>query len=99
MNLFEFIPDSEDLIEAKLVWAKKGKNKVVRKFRCTFGRRKGRLVAKQSQCSAPLDLKKRYVLKRTKAAKGARMMRKARKTKKYNPASKRVAAMNKAMRR
>ena len=99
MNLFEFIPDSEDLVEAKLVWARKGKNTVVRKFRCTFGRRKGRLVAKQSQCAAPLDLKKRYVLKRTKAAKGARMMRKARKTKKYNPASKRVAALNKAMRR
>ena len=98
MNLFEFIPDSEDLVEAKLVWAKKGKNKVVRKFRCTFGRRKGRLVAKQSQCSAPLDLKKRYVLKRTKAAKGGRMMRKARKTKKYNPASKRVAALNRSMR-
>ena len=98
MNLFEFTPDSKDLIEAKLVWAKKGKNKVVRKFRCTFGRRKGRLVAKQSQCAAPLDLKKRYILKRTKAAKGARMMRKARKTKKYNPASKRVAALNRSMR-
>ena len=98
MNLFEFIPDSEDLVEAKLVWAKKGKNKVVRKFRCTFGRRKGRLVAKQSQCAAPLDLKKRYVLKRTKAAKGSRMMRKARKTKKYNPASKRVAVLNRSMR-
>ena len=98
MNLFEFTPDSKDLIEAKLVWAKKGKNKLVRKFRCTFGRRKGRLVAKQSQCSAPLDLKKRYVLKRTKAAKGGRMMRKARKTKKYNPTSKRVAALNRAMR-
>jgi len=38
-------------------------------------------------------------LKRTKARLGARMARKARKTKRINPASRRVQAMNKATRR
>ena len=47
----------------------------------------------------PIDLKKRFVLKRTKAQKGARMARKARFTKRFNPASKAVQRMNKAMRR
>ena len=36
----------EDIIkEARIVWARKG-NQVVKKIRCTSGRRKGRLVAK-----------------------------------------------------
>ena len=90
---------TEPLIETKIVWAKKGKNKITRKYRCTFGKRKGRLVANPAQCSKPIDLKKRFVLKRTKAQKGARMARKARFTKRFNPASKAVQRMNKAMRR
>ena len=48
----------EDIIkEARIVWARKG-NTVVKKVRCTSGRRKGRLVSKASQCSAPPDIKK-----------------------------------------
>jgi|TARA_R100000084_G_scaffold20867_1_gene7033 hypothetical protein len=98
MELFELTEENNNVIESKLVWARKGKS-ITKKYRCTFGKRKGRLVASPSQCSAPIDLKKRFVLKRTKAQKGARMARKARFTKKFNPASKAVARMNKAMRR
>ena len=47
--------------ETKLVFAKRGQ-KVVKKFRCTVGKRKGRIVANPSQCAAPIDLKKRFVL-------------------------------------
>lgn len=83
------------LAEAKVVFARRGKA-ITRKFRCTVGKRKGRVVANPQQCSAPLDLKKRFVLKRTKASKGNRMIKKAMRTKKINPASKIAAALNKA---
>ena len=80
-----------------MAWAKRG-NKVVRKFRCTSGRRKSRVVSSPAQCFAAPDVKKRIKLKMTKARLGARMARKARKTKRINPASKRVAALNRASR-
>ena len=83
--------------ETKLVFAKRGQ-KVVKKFRCTVGKRKGRIVSNPSQCAAPIDLKKRFVLKRTKAARGKRMAKKAQRTKRTNPASKIVARLNRARR-
>jgi hypothetical protein len=76
-----------------MAWAKRG-NKVVRKFRCTSGPRTGRIVSKIGQCFAAPDMKKRVRLKLTKARLGAKMTRKAKKTKRINPASKRVKAMN-----
>jgi len=85
------------LDESKMAWAKRG-NKVVRKFRCTGGKRHGRIVANISQCFAKPDMKKRIKLKMTKARLGSKMARKARKTKRVNPASRRVAALNKASR-
>lgn len=94
MKLNEVLQKSETLVETKMVWARKGK-KIARKFRCTFGKRKGRVVANPSQCSAPIDMKKRFTLKRTKAQKGSRMTRKAQRTKRTNPASKMVRALNK----
>ena len=83
--------------EAKVVFARRGKS-VTKKFRCTVGKRKGRVVANPTQCAAPIDLKKRFTLKRTKAQKGARMAKRAKMTKRINPASKMVARMNKARR-
>jgi hypothetical protein len=80
-------------MEAQLVWARKG-NKLTRKFRCAVGQRAGRVVADPSQCSAPIDIKKRMNLKKTKAKMGARMARKAQKTKKFNPASKALKRLN-----
>ena len=84
----------ESLTE-KQIWARSGK-KVVRKYRCTVGRRKGRIVKKMSQCFAAPNMKARLTLKRTRARIGARMMRKARRTKRTNPASRRVHALNRA---
>ena len=85
-------------LDEKRVWARSGK-KVVRKFRCTSGRRKGRIVAKIGQCFAAPDMKKRFQLKRTKAKLGSRMARKARRTKRTIAASKAVQRLNKATRR
>ena len=80
-------------IEEKLIWGKSG-NKVVRKYRCTGGRRNGRIVSKAQQCFAPLDFKQSARFKKTKARLGGRMARKAKRTKRINPASKRVKALN-----
>ena len=87
----------ESLTE-KQIWARSGK-KVVRKYRCTAGRRKGRIVKQMSQCFASPNMKARINMKRTRARLGAKMMRKARRTKRVNPASRRVQALNKAGRR
>jgi len=76
------------------VFAKRG-NKVVRKYRCTAGARKGRTVTNVAQCFAPPDIKKRFRLAMTKARLGSKMTRKAKRTKKTNAASIRVKAMNK----
>jgi hypothetical protein len=81
-------------LEEKRVWAKSGK-KVVRKYRCSGGRRHGRVVSKIQQCFAAPDMKKRFAMKKLKARLGGKMARKARKTKRVNPASRRVSALNK----
>ena len=90
-------PD-DNVIESKLVWAK-GSGGITRKYRCTFGRKKGRIVSNPSVCSAPLDIKKRFQMKKLRSRMGARLTRKIKFTKRFNPASRRVAAMNKSLRR
>lgn len=84
----------ENKIDEKQVWAKSG-NKAVRKYRCSGGMRKGRVVSSMTQCFAAPDLKKRVNMKKTKARLGGRMARKARRTKRINPVSKRIASLNK----
>ena len=76
---------SSDLNE-KQIWGRRGK-KLVRKYRCTGGRRSGRIVANISQCFAAPNMKARMSMKRTRARLGARMARKAQRTKRTNPAS------------
>jgi hypothetical protein len=73
-------------LEEKQVWARKGKS-LVRKYRCTGGMRAGRVVAEPTQCFAPIDIKQRALMKRTRARLGKKMARKAKKTKRTNPAS------------
>jgi hypothetical protein len=85
------------IVEAKIVWARKGK-KIARKVRCTTGRRKGRVVSAASSCSRKVDIKKRIVLRRTKARMGARIKIKTKRTKRFNPLSRRVARLNKKRR-
>lgn len=93
ITIYEENPE-EDEVEEGIAWKKRG-NKIVRQYRCVSGNRKGRVVASPSQCFKPIDLKKRMSLRRTKARMGSKATRKARRTKKFNPVSKRVKAMNK----
>jgi hypothetical protein len=90
--------EGETLLETRMVWRKQG-NKITRAFRCTSGVRKGRVVKSGSDCSKPIDIKKRFTLKKTKARMGKRMARKAKRTKRMNPASKRLKSMNRPLRK
>ena len=83
---------SESLDERQ-IWARSGK-KVVRKYRCSGGQRSGRIVSKLAQCFAAPNPKKKASMKRTQARFGKRMARKAKRTKRTNPASRRVQALN-----
>ena len=87
---------SSDLTE-KQIWGRTGK-KLVRKYRCTGGQRKGRIVSKIASCFAAPNMKARMTMKRTRARLGAKMMRKARKTKRTNPASIALRRVNKRSR-
>lgn len=80
-------------LNEKQVWARKGKS-VVRKYRCSMGQRKSRVVANPAQCYKPVDIKKRATLKKTKARMGGRLARKARRTKRTNPASRLLTRLN-----
>jgi hypothetical protein len=93
MLLREILNHTTEDLEEGQTWARSGK-KVVRKYRCASGPRKNRVVAKMAQCFAAPDIKKRMAFKKTKARLGSRMIRKAKKTKRINPASKRVQALN-----
>ena len=96
MNLDEL--DNNTVVEAQLVWARKGM-KLTRKYRCVVGQRAGRLVSKPGQCGAPIDIKKRLTLRKTKSRMGKRMIRKAQRTKRFNPASKALKRLNKPRKR
>lgn len=83
---------------AKLVYSRSG-DKIVRKYRCTTGKRKGKVVANLRQCSMPYDLKKRSRMKRLQRSKGRMMAIRRKRTKNYNPTSKQVARLNKIISR
>jgi len=85
-------------INERQVWARSGQ-KVTRKFRCTSGPRKGRVVKSASQCFAAPDVKKRAQLKRTKARLGKKIARKTKRTKRVSPASRKIQALNRATKR
>ena len=95
MLLREFFIDQ---IDEKQIWARTGK-KVVRKYRCSGGKRHGRIVSNMAQCYAAPDVKKKNIMRRTKARLGKKMARKSKKTKRVNPASRRVQALNKSSRK
>jgi len=80
------------------IWSRSG-NKSVRKYRCTHGPRKGRIVAKAATCNAPKSLKTSFKMKKTRRAKGAQQKIATRRTKKFNPASqRRLKRLNKPKR-
>lgn len=73
--------------------------KVVRKYRCTSGSRKGRIVAKPGTCTAPKNVKAMVQMKKTRRSKGATVGIKANRTKRTSPASQKLTRLNVGSRR
>lgn len=99
MLLREIFDQSSDesQIDEKQIWARSGK-KVVRKYRCSGGKRHGRIVSKPQQCFASPNIKASIRMKKTKARMGKRMARKALRTKRTNPASLKLKSLNRRAR-
>jgi hypothetical protein len=93
--LLRDITSDDYQVDEGLVWARAGNN-VVRKYRCIGGQRNGRIVSNVAKCFVKIDPKKRANMKRMKARLGNKIVRKTKKTKRTNPASKRVQMMNKS---
>lgn len=91
-----YLEELFNIDETKMAWQRSG-NKLVRKYRCTGGRRKGRIVSKAAQCFAAPDIKKRFRLKMVKAKMGARIARKSARTKRVNPLSIQKQKLNRSM--
>ena len=97
MNLRELISEAdphEELDEAvRAIWGKSG-NKQVRKYRCTSGQRKGRIVAKAATCNAPINQTAKLTMKKTKRKKGSRIKIQTAKTKRTSAVSRRLGSAN-----
>lgn len=85
--------DEYIIIESKIAYARKG-NKIIKKFVCSSGPRKGKKVKSPGDCFKRKDLKKRFTLARTKAKKGKLMTRKSNRTKKFNSRAKITQQLN-----
>ena len=76
------------------IWGK-NKGKLVRKYRCTHGSRKGRIVAKAATCNAPVNIKSKLTMKKTRARKSPIIGIKTKFQKRMGAQSKRIARLNK----
>lgn len=96
MKLADIDTDLGVLESYVAIFGKSG-NKVVRKYRCTSGSKKGRIVAKPATCTTPINVRKSKTLARTKASKGSSIKAKTKITKRSNPSSIRIRKSNRAM--
>lgn len=83
---------SDELYE-KQIWARSGKQ-IVRKYRCSSGTRKGKIVSDINQCYANPNIKKSASMRLTKARLGNVMAKRSKKTKRVNPQSRRLSSLN-----
>lgn len=77
-----------------LIYGRQG-NKTVRKYRCTSGSRKGRIVAKPGTCTAPANVKAKTTMKKTRRHGKSAITKKASRIKRTNPASRKLRRLNK----
>jgi len=100
MKAVEFITEAG----GKFIFGRGGKpggshkGKVARRFRCTSGPRKGRIVAKMSTCHAPIDPQKKKTMTVTRTRKPKATAKKAMFTKRGSGISRAVVTKNKQLR-
>lgn len=84
----------EFLEEGYVQIAGRSGNRIVRKYRCTTGSRRGRIVSKASTCSAPKNVRSSVNIKKAKRRKGSLMSIKASRTKRARKSAKRLKVLN-----
>jgi hypothetical protein len=84
----------EALEEGYVQIAGRSGNKIVRKYRCTSGTRRGRIVSKPGTCSAPKNVKSSVSMKKARRKKGSQMVLKALRTKRATKSSQRLGKLN-----
>ena len=89
MIISEIIPEGAVQIFGR------NQGKVVRKYRCTRGPKKGRIVAKPTTCSAPIRVSSRIAIKKAKARRSPLIKIKSRFTKRMSPNTRRLTRLNK----
>ena len=90
---------SEILTEGALqIMGRKG-NKLVRKYRCTSGSRKGRILADPATCNKPKRVKSSINIKKAKAKRGSAMAIASARTKRARGTTQRLTRINKSGRR
>ena len=99
MKAIEFVTEAG----GKFIFGRGGKpggshkGRITRKFRCTSGPRKGRIVAKMSTCHAPIDAQKKKTMTVTRARKPKMTAIKSKFTKKGSGITRAVATKNKSL--
>lgn len=83
-----------EVTEAVRTWSRTG-GKQVRKFRCTHGHRKGRVMSSPTACNAPINVRKSVGLSTTKAKRSGTIKVRNKITRRVNPASRRLPRLNK----
>jgi len=86
--------DIDFLEEGYVQIAGRSGNKIVRKYRCTSGSRRGRIVSKPSTCTAPVNVTSKQNIKKAKRRKGAVMTIKSNRTKRARKTAKRLGVLN-----
>ena len=86
--------EQEILDEGYVAIAGRSGNKIVRKYRCTSGSRRGRIVSKPSTCTAPVNVTSKQNIKKAKRRKGAVMTIKSNRTKRARKTAKRLGVLN-----
>ena len=71
-----------------------GTPKIKRKFRCTSGPRKGRIVADPATCNKPIDVAKRIAAKMTRKKKAGQASFKRARTMRSSPVTKILKKVN-----
>lgn len=88
-----------EIVEASTnAWKRQGTSNT-RKFRCQHGPRKGRVMSSPAACNAPINMKKSAGLQRTKSKLGGQRKFQSRRTRKINPASRRLSTLNRTRKR
>ena len=80
------------------IWSRTKAGKMVRKYRCLAGPRKGRIVGSPSVCTQPKKLGSVMAIKKAKARRGSTMKIKRSFTKRTSAPSIRVSRLNRAAR-